>query len=88
MKQNLRATTTALMLRCSCEGFSPQVTELTMISLTRREFDAVSSKLLEACLEARAHDRPVTADMRQRLKATASSEPPLRSNGRVTPPVH
>jgi hypothetical protein len=59
-----------------------------MISLTRREFDAVSNKLLEACREAGSRDRPVTADMRQRLKLAASSESLPRSSGRVTPPVH
>ncbi len=59
-----------------------------MISLTRREFDAVSNKLLEACFGADRRDRPLVHLARQQLKAVAtdrSAPQPLR---RVLAPVH
>lgn len=59
-----------------------------MISLTRREFDAVSNKLLEACFEAGRRERPATADARRRLKTVVSDQPAMRSIRRAVIAVH
>jgi len=59
-----------------------------MISLTRREFDAVSSKLLEACFDADRQRRPAVAEMRRRLKTTLVDQPVTRLVRRAPAPVH
>jgi hypothetical protein len=59
-----------------------------MISLTRLEFDAVSSELLEACFQADRRARPASADSRQRLKASAAAQPTTRPTRRVVAAVH
>ena len=70
------------------KGIAQHVTEHAMISLTRREFDAVSSKLLEACFEAVRRDRPATARARQRPKTIASAKSAPRPIRRAVAAVH
>jgi len=55
-----------------------------MISLTRREFDAVSTALIEACKEADRRDRLTTAGLRPLRPA----QEPARRPARAAPPVH